>query len=517
MENVRERARRVVSHHEPRVHAELPEREELLLRVVHDASPERPRVRHDDGDLHPAQYRLDPVRHRARDSGHARAAGRHRDVRLHRRRGLHGAVATRGRRRVRRAARAPRRPRRRGRRRRRRNRRGHAGRRVLRRLSGRDRGGARRRAPAARTRGDGASRADRHPHRAPGGDLDRLRRPRRSACSTDLRGRPRRAGAALAGDARARGARAAGGRRRARSRRASAEGPDGAAAALAARHRRAGFRVPCAADAREPADEPPRPADAADRARTGARAGRGAASPRRRPPPHAHRPGRFGEDAPRAAGRGRAGRGLSAGRLPRRARADPRPGAAAAHGRADGRGSRDGGADLRARREGAAPRARQRRAPTGRDAGAERRARRSGGPQASGHEPHAAPALRRTGASGAAALGARPGSPPRVREAHAVRGRRALRRARSGREGRLRRHLGERAGDRGDLRPPRRSAAGDRAGGRAGEAALAAGAALPAGAPFRAAHERPARPADAAAGSSRDDRLELRPARTGGS
>src|SRR4029077_15148485 len=37
-------------------------RQKLLLSVVNDPAPERPRVRHDDGDLHLAQYRLEAVR-----------------------------------------------------------------------------------------------------------------------------------------------------------------------------------------------------------------------------------------------------------------------------------------------------------------------------------------------------------------------------------------------------------------------------------------------------------------------
>ena len=67
----------------------------------------------------------------------------------------------------------------------------------------------------------------------------------------------------------------------------------------------------------------------------GARAGRRAAAPRRRPPVDADRPGRLGQDAPRAPGRRGARRGLPARRLPRRARADHRPRAAPADDRAD--------------------------------------------------------------------------------------------------------------------------------------------------------------------------------------
>ena len=53
----------------------------------------------------------------------------------------------------------------------------------------------------------------------------------------------------------------------ARPRRAPAQGSGAAAAALAARDRRAAERVPGAAHAREPADQPARPGDAADRPR----------------------------------------------------------------------------------------------------------------------------------------------------------------------------------------------------------------------------------------------------------
>jgi hypothetical protein len=42
MQHVRERARRVVAHHEPRVDAELAQREELLFSVIDDSTPERP-------------------------------------------------------------------------------------------------------------------------------------------------------------------------------------------------------------------------------------------------------------------------------------------------------------------------------------------------------------------------------------------------------------------------------------------------------------------------------------------
>jgi hypothetical protein len=42
MQDVRERARRVVPHHQPRIHAEGAQREQLLLRVVDDAAPKGP-------------------------------------------------------------------------------------------------------------------------------------------------------------------------------------------------------------------------------------------------------------------------------------------------------------------------------------------------------------------------------------------------------------------------------------------------------------------------------------------
>src|SRR5215211_8065233 len=64
MEHVRERSGWIVPHHEPGVDSEISQCEELLLRVVDDSAPERPRVRHDDRHLHSAQYRGHPVRHR---------------------------------------------------------------------------------------------------------------------------------------------------------------------------------------------------------------------------------------------------------------------------------------------------------------------------------------------------------------------------------------------------------------------------------------------------------------------
>ena len=93
----------------------------------------------------------------------------------------------------------------------------------------------------------------------------------------------------------------------ARPRRAPAEGPLAAAAALPARARRPAERVPAAEDARQPADEPARAAERLRRPR--ARAGRDAraARARRRAAADADRAGRHRQDPPRAAaGRGRA-------------------------------------------------------------------------------------------------------------------------------------------------------------------------------------------------------------------
>ena len=89
---------------------------------------------------------------------------------------------------------------------------------------------------------------------------------------------------------------------------------------------------------------------------------------------------------------------------------------------------------------------------------------------------------------------ARSCAPAGDRVAVAVRGGRALHRARAGGEGRLRGHERERAGGRRDLRAARRPAACDRARGRTREAALAAGAARAARAALRPADRRPARP-----------------------
>ena len=236
---------------------------ELLILALYRAGPAGGRARRLPGRARHAGRRARPrpgrgaaaaregdpaARPLARSVGRGRRAGgaadRHRHVPLHRRRGVDGAARSARARRVRGAARRAPSPAARGVRRRGRPRGGHAGRRVLRRVPERDgcgRGGGPR---PARVGGDAAADPDRDPHRRAVGRADGVRRPRRPARRADLRGRPRRAGADLAGDARAGRGRAARRDRAARPRRASAQGPDAAAAALAARDRRAAERVP---------------------------------------------------------------------------------------------------------------------------------------------------------------------------------------------------------------------------------------------------------------------------------
>ena len=52
VQDPRELARRVVAHHQAYVVTELLERRRLQLRMLHDRTPERPRERDDDPDLH---------------------------------------------------------------------------------------------------------------------------------------------------------------------------------------------------------------------------------------------------------------------------------------------------------------------------------------------------------------------------------------------------------------------------------------------------------------------------------
>jgi hypothetical protein len=53
MQDPRELSRRVVADHQAHVVAELLERRCLQLRMLDDSTPERPRERDDDPDLHP--------------------------------------------------------------------------------------------------------------------------------------------------------------------------------------------------------------------------------------------------------------------------------------------------------------------------------------------------------------------------------------------------------------------------------------------------------------------------------
>ena len=52
VEHARELTRRIVPHHEAHVVAEVLEGGGLQLRVLHHCTPERPRERDDDPDLH---------------------------------------------------------------------------------------------------------------------------------------------------------------------------------------------------------------------------------------------------------------------------------------------------------------------------------------------------------------------------------------------------------------------------------------------------------------------------------
>ena len=179
-------------------------------------------------------------------------------------------------------------------------------------------------------------------------------------------------------------------------------------------------RVPGAADAREPADEPAGPADAADRARARGRRGRRAAAPDGRASADAHRAGRHRQDPAGAPGRRGARRGLPAGRLLRRAGADRRSRAGRCPRSRRRSGSRESGA-VRSRepaglprRQAAAARARQLRAPASTAAPAARRAAGGGAAaEAARDQPRAAAPPRRARVPGAAARAARPGAPAR--------------------------------------------------------------------------------------------------------
>ena len=52
VQDPRELARRIVPHHQAHVVAEILERRRLQLRMLDDRTPERPRERDDDPDLH---------------------------------------------------------------------------------------------------------------------------------------------------------------------------------------------------------------------------------------------------------------------------------------------------------------------------------------------------------------------------------------------------------------------------------------------------------------------------------
>ena len=301
MEHVRERAGRVVAHHEPGVDAELPQREQLLLRVVDDAAPERPRVRHDDGDLHRAQYRLDPVRRRAPDSARCAscrpapsrsssptsrarpsccagsATPRTPTLLAEHRRLVDDAFADEGGVEV--------------------DTQGDAFFVAFPSATGAVRAAAR---AAARPRPDGAAAC---------GSASTPASPRSDPTGYVGLDVPRAARICAAGH---------GGQvllSQATRELVEDELPDGVALRDLGEHRLKDLtrpqrlsqlvidglpqRVPAAAHAREPADEPARPADAADRPRARAGRGRRAAPPRRRAPADADRPGRHGQDAAR--------------------------------------------------------------------------------------------------------------------------------------------------------------------------------------------------------------------------
>ena len=368
----------------------------------------------------------------------------------------------------------------------RRRRGGHAGRRVLRRVS--DRAGCargRRRDDATALASGPDPGADGHAHGDAAADRRGLRRGGRAPGGADRGGRARRAGARLAP-------------RRRRSSRPRLRD--------LGEHRLKDLSAPERIYQLGDGDFPPLkslhqtnlPVPATPflgRERELAEVRR-AACAGRRAPADADRAGRDRQDAARAAGRRRARRATipdGVWWVPLAPLRDPRA------RRADGRRRRSAREATLARahrRQAAAARARQLRAGGRGGRRLADAARRVPRPRAARDEPRAAAHHRRAGVRGAAARARGGGRAlPRAR----ARGRRPTSRPTTS--------------SRRDLPPPRRSAARARARRRAGEGALVRADPRAARAAAAAAHRRRARPARAPAHAAGDDRVELRAAR----
>ena len=247
--------------------------------------------------------------------------------------------------------------------------------------------------------------------------------------------------------------------------------------------------------------------------RRGGRAARGCADP------HADRSRWHREDEPQPRRRGAGHGSLPRRRLPRRARLDHRPRARPADRRdhvepSRPRRSLEPRAD-RGPHRGAvdAPRARQLRAGHRRRGRGEPSRGCVPGAHAGREQQDRAAHRRRAGVPGAAAAPARPGPPPAVGAALAVRVGGAVHRSRPGREPVVRGDQRDGAGRRRDLRAPRRAAAGDRACRGADADADPAGDARQARRPPAPSLRRCPRPSRAPADAPGRDRLEPRPAR----
>ncbi len=288
---------------------------------------------------------------------------------------------------------------------------------------------------------------------------------------------------------------------------------------MATGHRRAAVRLPRGQLARRHAEQPADPADDLPRPRRRDRGDRPAAGRSPAADPHGSRRDR--QDAAQPRGCRARDAPLPGRRLVRGARDDHRSGPRAVDDRADARPLGAGRPDAnrtRHRPPGCAPRAdrpRQLRAGAGGGAIGERPPYGLPEPRNPDQQPKRAAGVGRAGVPGSAARPAGPGQPSFAVAALPVRGRRAVHRARSGGAARVRGHERERAGGRRDLRPPRRTAAGDRARRGTdpgpdppGDARAARGSAW-------AAVGGLARPSGSSADPARRDRVEPRPARGG--